>query len=258
MRLIMFFMSCAALLCAQSREANPFTSEKDLAEGKRYYRFYCINCHGTDGASGRGARLATKTHRVGNSDRELYQAIANGISGSEMPGHWLDEDTIWKILTFVRTLEGSAKELCAFDAQAAARGQNLVSASGCLSCHSLRVGTENKGSGRMGPDLSTMGASRSRQHLKESLIRPHAQVAEKWRMISVATPSGTRRGMLLNEDGYTVHLLEAGGRIASIHKQDASAITRSKESSMPAYDKLPGDQVEDMVSFLCSCRGGSR
>ena len=64
--------------------------------------------------------------------------------------------------------------------------------------------------------------------------------------------------MLLNEDGFTIHLLEAGGRIASLQKQDAGAITRSKESSMPAYDKLPEDQVEDMVSFLCSCRGGSR
>lgn len=258
MRILALWIGCAALLSAQTRDTNPFTSEKDLAEGKRFYRFYCINCHGTDGASGRGARLATKTHRVGNSDRELYQSIANGISGSEMPGHWLDEDTIWKILTFVRTLEGSGKDLCAFDAAAAARGQKLVNANGCLGCHSLRTGAQNIGSGRMGPDLSTMGVSRSREHLKESLIRPHAQVADKWRMVSVATPSGVTRGMLLNEDGFTIHLLEAGGRITSMQKQDAGAITRSKESSMPAYDKLPQDQVEDMVSFLCSCRGGSR
>ena len=254
MRALLSLIVCAALLPAQSRDKNPFTSEKDLADGKRYYRFYCINCHGLDGASGRGARLATKTHRVGNSDRELYQVIANGISGSEMPGHWLDEDTIWKILTFMRTLEGSAKEACSFDTDAAARGQKLVVANGCLSCHSLR----DLGSGRMGPDLSTMGASRSREHLKESLVKPNAQVAEKWRMVSVTSPSGVKRGMLLNEDAYTVHLLEPNGRITSLYKQQAEAAPRSKESSMPAYDKLPANQIEDMVSFLCSCRGGSR
>ncbi|MFN7933992.1 MAG: c-type cytochrome [Bryobacteraceae bacterium] len=254
MRVLLLLLGCAALLPAQSRDTNPFTSAKDLAEGKRFYRFYCINCHGLDGASGRGARLATKTHRVGNSDRELYQVIANGISGSEMPGHWLDEDTIWKILTFVRTLESSSKELCSFDADAAARGQKLVAAIGCLGCHSLR----EQGSGRMGPDLSTMGASRSREHLKESLVKPNAQVAEKWRMVSVSSPSGVKRGVLLNEDGYTVHLLEPSGRITSLYKQQADSAPRSKESSMPAYDKLPANQIEDMVSFLCSCRGGSR
>ena len=255
---VLLLLGCTALLTAQTKDRNPFTSEKDLAEGKRYYRFYCINCHGTDGASGRGARLATKTHRVGNSDRDLYQAIANGIAGSEMPGHWLDEDTIWKIITFVRTLEESSKETCAFDAAAAARGQKLFQSNGCLGCHSLRLNGTNLGSGRMGPDLSTMGASRSRQHLEESLLRPHAQVAEKWRMVKVESKGGTRRGLLLNEDGYTIHLLEPGGRISSLDKREASSITRGKESSMPAYDRLPADQLADMVSFLCSCRGGNR
>ncbi|MBL8173814.1 MAG: c-type cytochrome [Bryobacterales bacterium] len=258
MRLLLLVVGSVALLTAQIRETNPFTSEKDLAEGKRFYRFYCINCHGTDGASGRGARLATKSHRVGNSDRELYQSIANGIAGSEMPGHWLDEDTIWKILTFVRTLEGSAKETCSFDEAAAERGRKLVRANGCLGCHSVREGGENVGSGRMGPDLSTMGASRPREHLKESLVKPHAQVAEKWRMASVSTAAGMKRGMLLNEDGYTIHLLEPDGRIVSLGKQGVGAVERSRESSMPAYDKLPANQIEDMVSYLCSCRGGSR
>lgn len=258
MRTLWLVAACAAGLAAQSRDTNPFTSEKDLAEGKRFYRFYCINCHGTDGASGRGARLATKSHRVGNSDRELYQAIANGIPGSEMPGHWLDEDTIWKILTFVRTLEGTRKDACAFDAAAASRGKALAETNGCMGCHSVRLSGENLGSGRMGPDLSTMGASRSREHLKESLVRPHAQVSEKWRMVRVVTAAGEKQGMLLNEDGYTIHLLEPGGRIASFAKDDVRAVTRSSQSSMPAYDKLPEEQLEDIVSWLCSCRGGSR
>ncbi len=243
---------------AQSRDTNSFTSEKDLTEGKRFYRFYCINCHGPDGASGRGARLATKSHRVGNSDREMYQAIANGIAGSEMPGHWLDEDTIWKILTFVRALESGSKEMCAFDAAGAARGRAALTANGCLGCHSLRVDGENLGSGRTGPDLSTMGASRSREHLKESLLRPHAQVAEKWRVVSVEGAAGTKHGMLLNEDGYTIHLLEASGKITSLDKRAVRAVTRSKQSSMPAYERLAANQIEDMVSFLCSCRGGSK
>ena len=95
-------------LIGQHRESNPFSSAADLAEGERLYRTNCGVCHGMEGKTGRGARLAVRDHRHGNSDAEMFRVIQNGVPGTDMPGLWLDEDATWKILLFVRTLEVNA------------------------------------------------------------------------------------------------------------------------------------------------------
>ena len=76
-----------------------------MAEGRRLYLLNCGVCHGPEGASGRGAKLATTRRKHGNSDGEMFRNILNGISGTSMPGLWLDEEAVWRILLFVRTLE---------------------------------------------------------------------------------------------------------------------------------------------------------
>jgi cytochrome c553 len=88
MRLVILTLIACAL-GAQTRDTNPFTSAKDVAEGKRLYSFYCVFCHGMDGVSGRGARLASTYRKHGSSDREMYRTIADGVPGTEMSGHWL-------------------------------------------------------------------------------------------------------------------------------------------------------------------------
>ena len=59
----LLFIACASW--AQSRETNPYTSPKDVTEGRRLYSLFCVFCHGMDGASGRGARLASTFRRHG-------------------------------------------------------------------------------------------------------------------------------------------------------------------------------------------------
>src|SRR3954470_9131383 len=135
---------------AQSTETNPFTSPKDAAEGRRLYALFCVFCHGMDGASGRGARLASTFRRHGTADRDQYRVIADGVSGTEMSGHFLGEEEIWKILSFVRTLERSATASVAVcDARTgdAAAGRKLFFGKGaCLSCHSATIDGRVQGS----------------------------------------------------------------------------------------------------------------
>ncbi|MEO7652654.1 MAG: c-type cytochrome, partial [Bryobacteraceae bacterium] len=106
--LLIVCSSAASALLAQTRDRNPHTSAQDVAEGRRLYSFFCVFCHGMDGASGRGARLASTFRRHGTSDRDQYRVIADGVPGTEMSAHMIEEDEIWRILSFVRTLEMSA------------------------------------------------------------------------------------------------------------------------------------------------------
>jgi putative heme-binding domain-containing protein len=253
MRLVLLLAACLA--GAQTRTSNPYSSATDVAAGKRMYSFYCVNCHGMDGASGRGARLASKFRRFGTSDREMYQTIANGIPGSEMPGQWLDEDSLWKILAFVRTLEADPPAVCASNPEAAARGKQVYATKGCAACH-----TTGMGGGRLGPDLTTIGATHTRQYLLESLDRPEAVVAPRYRMIQLEMRDGqTVEGVLLNEDDYSIHLMDRGEQLRSFLKEETGSITRGAGSLMPSYrGAMNGQERADLADYMCSLKGGTR
>ena len=251
-------------LWAQSRETNPYTSEKDVAEGRRLYALFCVFCHGMDGASGRGARLASTFRRHGTSDRDQYRVIANGVSGTEMAGHYLDEEEIWKILSFVRTLERSvtaANTACESTPGDAREGRKLFFGKGaCLSCHSASIDGRAQGSGRLGPDLTYAGATRTRAHLKESLLDPTKAIAPAYRQVRIVTQTGeTRGGLVMNEDEYTIHVMEPGDRIRSFRKATLKTIQRVDESFMPSYrSTLSPKETEDLLSYMCTLRGNQQ
>jgi putative heme-binding domain-containing protein len=249
---------------AQTRETNPYTSAKDVAEGRRLYSLFCVFCHGMDGASGRGARLATAFRRHGSSDRDEFRTIADGVPGTEMSGHFLGEEEIWKILSFVRTLERSAtacSSVCESGSGDAAAGLKLFLGKGaCLKCHAATIDGRVQGSGRLGPDLTYVGGTRTREHLRESLLDPSAVIASAYRQVRVITSRGeTLRGLRLNEDEYTVHLTLAGEQIRSFYKADLKTVDRLAESFMPSYrSSLAPKEIEDLLSYLCTLRGNQK
>jgi putative heme-binding domain-containing protein len=256
---VLLFITCVSW--AQSLETNPYASAKDVAEGRRLYSLFCVFCHGMDGASGRGARLASTFRRHGTSDRDQYRVIANGVSGTEMAGHFLNEEEIWKILAFVRTLERSVtagSAACETSPGDAGAGRKLFFGKGaCLSCHSATIDGRAQGSGRLGPDLTYAGATRTRNHLRESLLDPARSIAPAYAQVRVVTRSGeTVRGIRLNEDEYTLHMMAPGEQIVSFYKADLKTVDRLAESFMPSYRSTLGPQeVEDIVSYLCTLRG---
>jgi putative heme-binding domain-containing protein len=253
---------CAVAAKAQSRETNPFRSDKDVAEGRQLYALFCVFCHGMDGASGRGARLATTFRRHGSSDQDQFRVILNGVPGTEMSGHWLDEDEIWKILAFVRTLERSATasgESCDAGSGDAARGRAVFFGKGaCLKCHSATIGGKPQGSGRLGPDLTYAGATRTREQLRESLVDPDKAAPPKYRRASVTAKSGeSHTGIVISQDEYTVHLMTAGEKILSFRKAELQRVEISKASFMPSYrTALSPAEMEDLLTFTCTLRGG--
>jgi mono/diheme cytochrome c family protein len=126
-------------ICALScfAQTNPYTlaDKEALAKGKQLYGYYCVFCHGMDGVSGRGAQLASAYRKHGSTDREMFRVIADGVPGTEMSGHWIEEDEIWKILLFVRQFEQNATaKNCATGEGDATKGAALFAGS-CRNCH---------------------------------------------------------------------------------------------------------------------------
>lgn len=237
----------------QQRDTNPLQSPEHIAEGRRLYRFYCVNCHGMDGASGRGARLASNFRRHGSSDAEMFRTISNGIPGAEMPGLWMDEETVWKILAFVRTLEVRGAGACDWDPEAARRGHAVYhNKGGCTACHTLR-----SSGGRLGPDLTGIGAGRAREQLHDAIIAPDRQIPKRYRTVVAVDAKGARHeGILLNEDEYTLHLMNRAEQILSFRKQELRSIERPSRSLMPSYaHSLSTSEIEDLLSYLCSEKG---
>lgn len=243
------FLCIALHLMAQHDDRNPFRSPADLEEGARLYRLNCGVCHGLEGKSGRGARLAVREHRHGNTDAELFRVIQNGVPGTEMPGLWMDEDSIWRILLFVRTFEVDAGEACAPSPGDAARGEKLFRDRACLSCHA--AGSEG---GRLGPDLSHVGLNYSREQLRESLVDPDKQVGKKYRTVVVASGGSSVDGVLLNEDAYTVNLLDRAEKFRRFDKAKAN-VEKPAKSLMPAYNDMTEQQMDDLLAYMCSLRG---
>jgi putative heme-binding domain-containing protein len=243
-------LAAAAMLWGQSRDTNPFTSAKDIAEGRKLYSYYCVFCHGMDGVSGRGAQLASAYRKHGSSDREMYRTIADGVPGTEMSGHWLEEDEIWKILSFVRVLEKSAAARptgCEPGPGDAVRGKALFRGKGgCLACHHP--------ASRLGPDLSSIGASHSRAHLRDSITHPAKEISRRYRVVSVKMKTGeAARGLLLNQGEYTVHLLDSQERIRSFARPDLADVAFPRESLMPSFrDALSTGELDDLVAYLCA------
>src|SRR5579862_3215331 len=96
----------AACFC-YGQNANPFASDPQAAETGRWtFRILCAPCHGIHADGGRGPDLTRGGYSVGDQDKDLYNAIARGIPGSEMPayGDRLDANGVWRLVSYVRSV----------------------------------------------------------------------------------------------------------------------------------------------------------
>ena len=251
-------MSCALVLQAQrpagqSRsnlpDTNPYTSAADLEAGRKLYIGKCGHCHGQNGEGGRGATLNTGQFRHGNSDREIFLIIRNGLPNTEMPGTFnAPEVEVWRIVAYVQQLNRQGlKETATGDAAA---GLLVYGKNGCAACHRI-----NGKGGFLGPDLSDIGAKRAVRHLRESLLEPNADLPLDYRTVEVITITGKRSsGIHLNEDEYSLHLRDSQGSLRSFLKSELKEIKLPRESLMPDYKSLSKDELENLVGYLSSLR----
>jgi putative heme-binding domain-containing protein len=231
-------------------ERNPLNSESDVVLGRQLFLGRCGLCHGRDGEGGRGAALNTGQYRHGDSDREMFLTIRNGIANTEMPGTFLTDPEVWRLVAYVKRLglARASEEKAPGDPQA---GRVVYESRGCPACHS--IGAQG---GDTGPDLSLVGARSSLRYLKESIVSPSADVPLSYRTVTVTTLAGGKiRGIHLNEDDYSIQLRAMDGNPRSFLKSDLREVRYEKESLMPPYASLSAAELDNLVAYLNSLRG---
>lgn len=251
-----------------AQEKNPYAGDAKIAKlGEYQFRLNCAFCHGLGArGGGRGPDLTRAQKRHGNSDAEIFHNIHDGIPGTAMPaatnggiGVGMSDEEIWQVVTYLRSAEVKAP---AQPAGNVAHGKELFyGAAACSTCHMI----QGKG-GRLGPDLTTAGSSRSTEYLIESLRNPSRRLAQgifeaikefpkEYESVSVVTADGTKlSGVLLNEDQFTLQMLDTREQLHLFEKDKLRSYEKRRESAMPAYDQktLTDKDLQDLIAYLQS------
>ena len=174
-----------------------------------------------------------------------------GVPGAGMPPFTFQPAELEGLVAFIRAdfdVGGTAGRV-----GDAARGRELFENKGaCATCHRVN----GKGP-RVAPDLSDIGAIRSPAQFYRSLTDPVKQMMPINRPVRIVTRDGrTIRGRRLNEDTYTVQLIDEQERLVSLDKTDIRELELAKTSPMPpATNTLSNDELADLVGYLVSLRG---
>ena len=215
--------------------------------GLALYRVRCGDCHGLDATGYRGPDLTAILG--GMPDERLFQTVRKGVPGTEMPPSTIPDDDVLMIIAHLRNLGGVAapeKPLGNVD-----NGARLF-ASQCASCH--RVGDRG---GRLGPDLSRVGASRSQAALIREIRTPSAWMPPGFEPVTLVMQDGQKlRGNKKAEDVFSIQVMDTRERIQGYQRSALQEVIYEKTSLMPAYgaDRLSAADLNDLVGYLSTLR----
>jgi putative heme-binding domain-containing protein len=230
-------------------------TESEIEAGKQQYTINCARCHGPDGDNVANADIGRGKFRRASTDAALVTLIRNGIPGTTMAAFAnMTEPNAQTIVAYLRSMASTAAAVAALPAGDAGRGKTIFDGKGaCGSCH--RVG--DRGS-RVGPDLSQIGGQRRTVELHRSIVEPDAEVIPANRFFRIVTKEGaTFNGRLLNQDTFTVQILDAKDeKLKSFAKSNLREYAFVNNSPMPSFkDKLSTQELSDLISYLTSLKG---
>jgi len=223
----------------------------DIEYGSRIFAAQCSGCHGLSGDQVSGVNLRSGQFRHVFSDADLRGVVTNGIAGTAMPPHNFDPPELAAIVAYIRKM--STFDTRSVTAGDASHGAALFKGTGnCGSCHRV-----NGQGSRVAPDLSNIGALRTPDFLERTLVDPTQAMLPVNRSVRAVKRDGKIvTGRRLNEDTYTVQLIDDQERLVSLDKADLREFTIIKTSSMPSYkEKLNSQERADLVAYLLSLKG---
>ncbi|MGA8436713.1 MAG: c-type cytochrome [Candidatus Sulfotelmatobacter sp.] len=264
---------CGVLLIAATSVGaadahNPYAGDPKAAKAGEYeFRINCALCHGLGAhGGGRGPDLTRAQKKHAHSDGELFQVISNGIPGTVMPangtngqGVGMTDEEIWQIITYIRSVEVKSAPS---PSGSAAHGRELFYGdANCSLCH--MVGGRG---GRVGPELTAVGGSRTRAAMIDSVRNPSRRLAwglteatkefpQEYETITVVTAAGKEiKGVALNEDNFSVQMMDQSEQIYLLEKDKLRSFRKSRESMMPTYTQelLSDKDLDDIVAYLIS------
>ena len=248
------WLAAAGLLIAQKPSdthppgKNPHLgNQASIRGGMTLYRVRCGDCHGLDATGYRGPDLTALLG--GMADERLFQTIRKGVPGTEMQPSTAADDDVLMIIAYLRDMNKVKPE----DKPTGnvENGAKLF-ASQCTTCH--RVG--DKG-GRLGPELSRIGAARSRSALVREIQTPSEWIPPGYETVTLVTKDGQKiRAVKKNEDVVSIQIMDTRERIQGYLKTALQEVIYEKASLMPAYgpDRLNDNDLNDLVGYLSTLR----
>jgi putative heme-binding domain-containing protein len=224
----------------------------DIEAGERLYNANCTYCHGPGGGEIPGIDLLHGKFRRAFSDNDLIEIIRNGIPNTGMPALQTTAGQAKTVVAYLRSggMIQSSGQITAGDAK---RGEAIFLGKGqCLTCHIVN----DRGSG-LGPDLSSVGLLRSVADLERSIVDPSAVILPQDRFFKAVRKDGSVvEGRILNQDTFTVQLLDSKERLLSLSRTDLTEFRAVDKSLMPSYkDKLSSAELADVITYLASLKG---
>jgi cytochrome c oxidase cbb3-type subunit III len=240
--------ACVPLLLLHMTTSENARAQNDISAGERLFHLHCADCHGPSGQGGYGPDLTRGEYRHGSTDEGLLHTIAAGVPGTRMPATSLSDHQLREIVAYVRSLAGGARVAIAGDAQA---GEKLFSGKGgCTKCHMIRGA-----GGSLGPDLTHIGSQRAPDHLRTSILQPDEEISAEFWTVDASDKNGqTYSGIRLNEDTYTIQILDLNENLYSLAKADLRSLTVDKKKSrMPKYQGVfTPSELDGLVAYLYS------
>jgi putative heme-binding domain-containing protein len=243
----------ASLAAQGSRDEHPGQyTQADIVAGSRLYGEQCSSCHGATGGSVAGIDLRRGRFKTASSDEDLKRVITKGVPNTAMPAVPLSDTELTAVLAYVRAgLDVKGRALMIGNA---ARGKTVFDGKGaCGTCHRVK----DLGPAGLAPDLTEVGTQRTAQSLHQSLVDPSSVMMPINRPVRIVTRAGqTINGRRLNEDTYSVQLINDQGRLQSVLKSDIREYQVITVSPMPSFSKtLTSEEIADLVAYLQTLRG---
>ena len=109
----------------------------------------------------------------------------------------------------------------------------------------------------LGPDLSRIGQSQSREALTRSIREPGASVSTGYQTVTVVMRDGQQiRGTRKSEDAFSIQIMDTAGQLHGYLKSNLREVVHDATSLMPAFgqDRLSGRDLDDLLVFLSTLR----
>jgi putative heme-binding domain-containing protein len=258
-RFLVIAIAIATLACAvrvhlyaQASSEHPGQyTQSDIDAGARLYNGQCQQCHGINGDQISGIDLRRGVFRRANSDEDLAKVITTGVPNTAMPPFNLQPAEVTSVIAFIRA--GFDPAGTAVKVGDATRGRAIYEGKGqCATCHRISA----KGP-RLAPDLSDIGAARTPGTIHRTLTDPSSQMMPINRPVRIVTKDGrTIAGRRLNEDTFTVQLIDDHERLVSIDRSSIKSLTVDTKSPMPSVAAtLTTEEISDVIAYLLTLKG---
>jgi putative heme-binding domain-containing protein len=222
-------------------------------KGKAEFQRVCSGCHSVSMATGQ------------RMDQAQWTGVVNDMVSRGAQGTQQDFDNIIAYLTAnygkgeaatpavaPTPAQAPTPAVAALSEAEIAKATGLIKANGCLSCHRV------SGMGSyVGPNLSDIGASLSAEDIRAALVSPGKDVRPENRSVRLVTKDGkTVTGRILNQDGFSVQIIDSESQLRSFEKANLREFTIVTANPMPSYaDKMSAQDITDLVHYLSSLKG---